>query len=162
MSLKADQNDQDNEQVRPRRVAIEWSWLPTLEGALRREEVTSFTVKRIDGDFKGGHKSLWSIYVITAAHDEPVRLRPHFFDPVELCIWVDRVFPGSAFELLPPSVITDAPQLKAASEGQETRNLFAGGKPSDAIRIIGDGLAGGNDYEPPQGYHPPPGTHVAI
>jgi len=33
---------------------------------------------------------------------------------------------------------------------------------ADAIREVGDGLAGQNPYEPPQGYRPPPGVTVSI
>lgn len=141
-----------------------WPWFPTNQGGVRRSEVTSFEVERTDGDFKGGHKSAFTIRLVGPNLGEDVKLRPMFFGPQELCEWVDMVFPGASFTLMPPSVVTEAPdwvepEVPAAPEGVRfaTGNQVAG-----AIRTIGDGLAGGNSYEPNQGYHPPPGVTVAI
>ncbi|MEO6501052.1 MAG: hypothetical protein ABIQ09_03990 [Jatrophihabitantaceae bacterium] len=135
-----------------------WTWFPTPGGGVRREDVSSFSLERTDGDFKGGWTSMWTIQLHGPAIGEGVRLRPVFFDPAEVCGWVDNVFPGAAFTLLPPPVITEAPGW-SAPEPAAVRAVGAFGHGSaDAIRTIGDGLSGGNAYEPDQGYRPPPGA----
>lgn len=145
-----------------------WLWFPTHEGGVRRTAVESFAVERVDGEFRGGAHSMWTIRLLGATLGDGVMLRPTFDNPVEVCQWVDRVFPGSSFELLPPRVITDSPDWVSPSVegklGPEASRAVGpfGHRISDAIREIGDGLSGGNAYEPPQGYIPPPGVVVAI
>jgi hypothetical protein len=149
MSPDADSESKNHGDGLPVRADAGWPWLPTLDGAIRRGLVTSFTVERIDGDFKGGHKSLWTIHVKTAVQSEAVQLRPVFSDADELCSWVDLVFPGSAFALLEPSVVTGDSHPAVSSEGGHRRYGFK--DIADAIRALGDGLAGGNAYEPEHG-----------
>lgn len=155
------------EQDKPINAGV-WLWFPTHKGGVRRAQVESFVVERVDGDFKDGARSMWSIRLLGPTLEEGVMLRPRFTDPLELCQWIDRVFPGASFELLPPPVITESPdwvstaaEREGAPEGIRGITAF-GHRPSDAIREIGDGLSGGNAYEPPQGYKPPPGVVVAI
>lgn len=135
-----------------------WTWFPTPEGGVRREDVRSFSLERVDGDFKDGRTSRWTIQLHGASLDEGVRLRPVFFDPAELCEWIDQVFPGAAFTALPPSVITDAPGWSAPEPVAVRAAGPFGHGTTDAIRVIGNGLMGGNAYEPDQGYRPPPGA----
>lgn len=61
-----------------------WPWLPTMDGALKRDLVTGFTVERQEGTFKGGANSVWLIKVKTAANEDGISLRPTFFDASEL------------------------------------------------------------------------------
>jgi len=124
--------------------------------------VTSFRVERTDGDFKGGHKAMWHVFVTTLGLDEPVRLRPSFFEAVELCWFVDQVFPGSAFTLMPPDVVSDGPDTLPESQLDARPRFIDSKQLADIIRSIGEGMGGGDAYVPPQGYRPPPGTHVAI
>jgi hypothetical protein len=133
-----------------------WTWFPTPAGAVRRDRVRDISLERVDGDFEGGHTSMWFVRLHGEGLADDERLRPTFFDADELCRWIDEVFPGAAFALLPPSVVTDAPGWAPPAE-PEVRFL-GGHRLSDAIRTIGDGLAGGNAYEPDQGYRPPPGA----
>jgi hypothetical protein len=139
-----------------------WSWLPISDGALRRDLVTSFAVKRIDGPFKEGHTSLWTIEVTTAVHDEPVALRLQFFDHRELCDWVDQVFPGAVFSLLPPRIVEESEsfQLQDAPQGESVRGLDAKSL-AQVLRDIGNGMAGGAAYEPLHGNPPPGGPHAS-
>ena len=120
-----------------------WPWFPTHGGGVRRSEVTSFAVERVDGEFKGGHGQAFTVTLIGPNLGEDVKLRPMFFDPQELCTWVDMVFPGAAFTLLPPAVVTEAPDWVEPAAPEGVRFAF-GHKPADAIRTIGDGLASGN------------------
>lgn len=156
-TMSPDPNSPSHEASPPGRDEAGWPWLPISDGALRRDLVNSVRLERTDGDFKGGYKSMWTIVVTTALHGDGLPLRPVFFDAVELCKWVDLVFPGAAFGLLPPRVVTDSPESAATFEGEGKRYAY-GSKITDAIRTIGDGLAGGNQYEPAQGYRPPPGA----
>ena len=139
------------------RSAPAWTWLPTSNGALHRSRVIALVVERVDGAFKEGATSMWTLYVRTIDEAEAVPLRPHFVDAAELCAWVDRVFPGAAFTLLPPAVVAEAASYAPPEAGDDLRLAF-GSKATDAIRVIGNGLAGGNSYEPDQGYRPPPGA----
>lgn len=139
--------------------AKRWAWLPTSGGAVHRDTVTSFDVERTDGDFKGGSRSMWLVRVFVAYAEEPTTLRLQFFDASELCDWVDKVFSGAAFTLIPPAVVTESPDwVEPEAPPQGARALFYGGSIKDAIREVGDGLAGGDSYTPPQGYRPPPGA----
>lgn len=143
-----------------------WLWFPTNKGGVRRSEVTSFEVERTDGEFKGGHRSSFTIRLFGPNLGDGVTMRPLFFGPQQLCEWVDMVFPGAAFSLLPPPVVLEAPDWEAPEQPALAAGVRAVGHfghgPADAIRVIGGGLAGGNSYEPAQGYHPPPGVTVAI
>lgn len=118
----------------------------------------SLSVERSDGDFEDGHKSIFFLHVRTAPDAEPVTLRPYFFDIQELNAWVDKVFPGASFGLLPPKVLTATQSSPARPLGDGPWGTGTG--VSGAIRVIGDGMASGNEYEPPHG-PPPPGGPVA-
>ena len=138
-------------------------WLPTHDGAIHRGTVTRFHVERVDGGFTGGAKSAWTIHVSTTSTPEPVALRLLFTDIDLLCEFVDTVFPGAAFTVLPPGVVTDSPDHRPADHtGPGVRFAVSGGgtgaNVAGAIRAILGQLGGGNAYEPDQGYHPPPGA----
>lgn len=120
------------------------TFLPTIDGAIRRDLVTSVRIERIDGDFKGGATSSWRVVVTAEGADDPISLRPLFFNPSEFARFVDQAFPGAYFALLPPLELeghleTSVPESARAAGGTGT---------ADAIRTVGDGLAGGNAYEP--------------
>lgn len=138
-----------------------WTWFPTADGAVARSAVLSFSLERIDGEFKGGHASQWTVTLHGPELGDGVVLRPRFHDPHELCAWIDLVFPGASFALLPPGVVAESPDWVPPAdplpEGVRAVGQFGSGT-ADAIREIGDGLAGGNAYEPDQGYRPPPGA----
>lgn len=129
-----------------------WSWLPTINGAIRRDSVISMAVESIEGAFKDGATTMWRVSVRTTFNDEPVTLRPQFFDPLELVQWVDQVFLGACFTLLPPDDIEK--KLRATDdEGapEAVRNILPPGRGSTTatiIRTIGEGLGGGDSYEP--------------
>lgn len=130
-----------------------WSWLPTLDGALRRDAVWSVSVERFDGEFEDGNH-LWAVEVKTAPDAEPVRLRPNFFDADELSWFVDQVFPGAAFSLLPPDALAEA----SGTGGPDKKRKLSGRDAATIIRTIGEGLGRGDAYVPDQGYRPPPGA----
>jgi hypothetical protein len=155
-------NETDSSKKSPKIVVVGgdrgWAWLPTLNGALRRELVTAVTVQRIDGDFKGGYKAMWTLHVNVSSQTELVELRPHFFEASELTSWIDRVFPGASFGLLAPKVISEGPQRSVPVE--DTQVMYVSGATiANAIREIGEGLAGGDDgYQIDAARHPLPGA----
>jgi hypothetical protein len=139
-----------------------WPWLPTEDGAIRRESVLSVHVERHDGSVRDGAETVWRVFVRTSHGGVPVLLRPTFPEPGLLRWWMDRVFPGACFEILPPDAVV-------GPGGENSENLRPlsvppgiGSRVATQIRQIGEGLMGGDAYTPPQGYRPPPGTHVAI
>jgi hypothetical protein len=124
-----------------------WGWLPTANGAIRRDSVTSMRIERVDGQFQGGATSSWTIVVTTTASSDEISLRPLFLDPIGLATFVDLAFPGAAFELLPPS---DIAAVLPQEEGDEGMRFLSdrGAHLADIIRSIGEGLGGGDAYEP--------------
>lgn len=120
------------------------TFLPTINGAIRRDLVTSVRFERIEGDFKGGATNSWRVVVTVEGVEDPVSLRPLFFDPSEFARFVDQAFPGAYFALLPP---LDLEGHLGASVPEGARAAGGTGT-ADAIRTVGDGLAGGNPYEP--------------
>ena len=149
-------------------VSVPWTWLPTVDGALRRSEVLSVHIERQDGNFKNQATSMWTVHVRTSIEAEPIRLRPVFFDGAELRWWMDRVFPGACFEILPPDLVPDETEhvepegVLLATRWVGTPVPGPGGRLGSQLRGIGDGMIRGDSYVPPQGYRPPPGVHVAI
>lgn len=148
---------------------VPWTWLPTSSGAVRRSLVLSMYVERQDGEFEEGATSIWFVHVHTAVDEEPIRLRPVFYDASELRWWVDQVFPGACFGLLPPDVASETEaEVSAPNEAFLAARWVPdagpgpGGRLAAQIRAIGEGMYGGDAYTPPQGYRPPPGVHIPI
>jgi hypothetical protein len=141
--------DSDTPPDQASRPAPQVMWLPTAEGGgVRRATVHSFTVARVDGKFQGGSRSSWTITVHTTARDEPVPLRPVFLDAEQLCAFVDAVFPGAAYALLPPAVVTDSPDWDAAALAQARALGPTATQAAAAIKMIIEGALGGDTYTP--------------
>lgn len=123
------------------------SWLPTMDGGgLLRASVRSFAVTRVDGEFQDGSKSSWTVQVNTTWSDEPVTLRPIFLNAADLCEFVDAVFPGAVYRLLPPDVVTESPDWKLQADqrnfGPTARQAAA------AIKYIIETALSGDAYTP--------------
>ena len=113
-------------------------------------------VERVDGQFKNGATSSWTIVVTTVSGEEPITLRPLFFDATELASFVDQTFPGACFSLLPPTSIAEAMPQHEATEGVRA---ISGQDMAEIIRTIGEGMGQGDAYEPFSGQRGGGGRH---
>lgn len=142
--------DSEGPMIQPASSVPALSWLPTMDGgALRRSTVTSFRVERLDGEFKSGSKSSWTIRVQTAQSDDPVSLRPIFLSAAELCEFVDAVFPGAVFTLLPPNAVTESPDWEPPTAPEGVRQLGpTATQAAAAINQIIEAALAGDAYTP--------------
>lgn len=147
----SDANDESVETTMERPIPRYLTFLPTHNGGVRRDLVQSFEIETIDGSFKGGATAAWIIRMVVDGVSEPINLRPVFLDSELLIEFIDNVFPGASFDLLPPEGLRPEGAEVQEEPGVRRLGVAHGIAVAGQIRDIGRGFGAGDAYEPFKG-----------